>query len=738
MLSLTASKVRKLPYLQVEICTFGDMSAKVKKAQKVVSANDSSGLRKWLQKNRLGTILFLLVFVVYGNGIFNEYALDDEFYTAGSNKFTQKGIKGIPEIFTTRTFYNTDGSGYSYRPVALTTFALEIQFFGEKPHTSHFINVLLFAITVILLFKLLLSWFGENRKWFAFIVTVLFLVHPIHTETVDNIKCRDELLALLFAVLMMRAAWKHCQTGSWIQLCLSALFTICGLLSKTTMAPVMLLSPFAAWYFSDKKWYRVAAFHIPVLIAVVAVKLAVASRLPEMSRVMQGFENPLGDMSKLEIMPVAFYVLARYFWLMIIPHPLIFYYGLNEVPLAEWSNTVTIAGVVIYTLLTIIALMEFKKRSLAGFGLIFYLGNILLFSNLFGKAPGLMAERFATIASIGFCIAAVDFIYRAFKIKTEGSDWKSPSFSRLRTVLIVLICVYSVRTIARNEAWENKEVLYRNDVELAPESAKINMLLGSYLSSQAAQANFESQKLLMQAQQMMMQGNGPGAQQAQQMALEKKKFAFGLFRESRDYYQVATEVFPNYYTAWSNLGTAYYFTQEYRGGIPYFKKAITIKKDYAEGYFNIGMSYEQLSMKDGKVNDSILLDSCVWYFNEGLKQDPTYVNTADQLSRVYMTHYSDSAAAMKVLRSAVAANPKSDVPYNAMSNIYLQVNDTVAAATMLERAAAVNPENINRLEKLAVYFFRQGNAEKGNYYQNLAAQKNKEKAAIEKRVGKRK
>lgn len=714
------------------------MSSKAKKGSKEVKKTEQSRLFNWFQRNRLSVILFLLVFVVFGNGIFNEYALDDEFYTAGANKMTLKGVKGIPEIFTSRTFYNNDGSGYSYRPIAVSSFALEIQLFGEKPHLSHFINVAIFAWCVVLLFGLMRSWFGEEKTLLAFLVSLLFLVHPIHTETVDNIKCRDELLALLFAILMMRETWKHTVTGNWKHMGLSVLFTICALLSKTTMMPVLLLSPFAAWYFSDKKWQKMALYHVPVLISILAIKATIMFSLPEASREMQGFENPLAGVSKLEILPLAFYVLARYLWLLIIPHPLIFYYGLNEVPMGSWSNPITIAGIIIYLGLAIVTLIEFRKRSVAGFGLVFFLGNILVFSNLFGKAPGLMAERFATIASIGFCIASVDFILRAFKTDIRNLEWKSPGFSKVRGAFIVLLLIFSIRTVARNEVWENKETLYRNDVELAPESAKVNMLLGSLLSAQAAQANFESQQILMQAQKLMMQGNNPAAQQAQQMAIEKKRFAFGLFNESREYYTKATEVYPSYYTAWSNLGTAYYFTENYRNAVPFFKKAIDIKKDYAEAYFNLGMSYEQLSKKNNVVTDSVLLDSCVWYFREGLKQDPAYVNSADQLSRVYMTYFKDSAAAMNVLRTAIISNPKSDVPHNAMSTIYLQYNDTTSAAIALEKAAEVNPENVLRLERLSQYYFRQGNNEKGAHYRDLAARKKKEQAVIEKRSGKKK
>lgn len=117
------------------------------------------------------------------------------------NKLTKMGVRGIPQIFKSHTFYNNDGSGYSYRPVALTTFAIENQFLGENPHASHFISVLLYALCIVILFSLLRKWFNSQGNWFSFFICLLFLVHPLHTEVVDNIKCRDELLTLFLYFL---------------------------------------------------------------------------------------------------------------------------------------------------------------------------------------------------------------------------------------------------------------------------------------------------------------------------------------------------------------------------------------------------------------------------------------------------------------------------------------------------------------------------------------------------------
>jgi len=696
------------------------------------SGSDNSGFFK---RNRFAVFLFCCAFVVFGNSIFNGYALDDEFYTAGSNKLTQKGLKGIPEIFSSRTFFNSDGSGYSYRPVAVTSFAIEIQFFGERPHVSHFINVLLYAFTLVLLFSVLRRWFKAQGDWFAFFVCLIFLVHPIHTEVVDNIKCRDELLAFFFAVAAIRFTWMQIETGKWQYWFAITLCFMLSILSKTSVAPFFVLIPFSVWYFTEKKWWQAAIYVAPLAAAFLGIKFGIMVHLPEMSRTLQGFENPVGQMGFDQLSATAFYVLGRYLYLMVLPHPLIFYYGLNEVPVCTWSNPIVILSLVIYIAIIVWTWLEFRKKSVAGFGLIFFGANIILFSNLFGAAPGIMAERFAYSASLGFIIMAVDMIFRLMKSNPASFDWKARSYSNIRAVFLCVVFLFSIRSMVRNEAWEDKETLYRNDVELAPESAKINMLLASLLSSKAAQMDYESQQHFANAQQYMAMKYQQQALMEQDTAKKLHAESYDLFRESRGYYLQATVVFPDYYTAWSNLGTAYYFTHEYRQGIPYFKKAIEIKKDYAPAYYNLGMSYEQIAKEKGTL-DTTLLDSCFYFFREGLRQDSSYVSTADQLSRILFQYKNDSAGAMQVLNESVLDNPKSAVPWNAMSSIYFKSRDTLSGVAALEMAAKLEPGNFTRLRNLSDYFYRKGNTAKGDQYRLLYDQQKAEYDQQQKMLGK--
>jgi protein O-mannosyl-transferase len=707
------------------------------KSGPVTAAGAKTGVKKqgFLQRSKFYVILFCLTFVVFGNSIYNEYALDDEFYTAGSNKLTQQGIKGIPEIFKTRTFFNNDGSGYSYRPVALTSFALEIQLFGEKARTSHFINVLLYAFTMILLFSILKKWFVKQGHWFAFFVTLLFLVHPIHTEVVANIKCRDELLAFFFVLVTIRLVWLHFETGrAWLWPLISVSFLL-AVLSKTSIAAFFLLTPISVWYFTDAGWKKSALYLVPMIVAFLFVKFVLLSRIPEMSRTLQGFENPVGSMPYSQQSATAAYVMGRYLYLMFIPFPLIFYYGLNEVPVCTWSNPIVILSLIVNLALIGWMVVELKKKSIIGFGILLYGANLILFSNLLAPAPGIMAERFAYSASLGFIIVVVALLFRFTKLDPAGFVWKSPNSAMVRNIVLVVVFLFGLRSIIRNEAWQDKETLYRNDVELAPESAKINMLLASFLSSKGAQLSFQSQRHMQQAQQLMQRGQQQAAAIQQDSARMIREESYATFREARQFYLQATTVFPDYYTAWSNLGTAYYFTHEYREGIPFFKRAIEIKPDYAEAYFNLGMSYEQLARTKTDTNLA-LLDSSFYYFEEGLRQDSSYVNSAEQLSRMIFTYRRDSAMALHILNKAAENNPKSDVPWNAMSSIFFQSKDTASGLLALETAARLNPDNFNRLGNLANYYYSKGNNQKATYYKELYDQKVAEYQRQQKLLGK--
>ena len=92
-------------------------------------------------------------------------------------------------------------------------FAVEWQLAPEKPELSHWINVLLFALTCFVLFNTL-SLYLQKGFLIPFIAALLFAAHPLHTEVVANIKSRDEILSLLFVLLTAICVYKYVRNNS--------------------------------------------------------------------------------------------------------------------------------------------------------------------------------------------------------------------------------------------------------------------------------------------------------------------------------------------------------------------------------------------------------------------------------------------------------------------------------------------------------------------------------------------
>jgi hypothetical protein len=144
----------------------------MKQKRKIKSPSPSSIKEKNVstgksRKNRLVLALIIGVFgfLLYSNTLSHGYVLDD-FSAVKENNIVRQGIHAIPEIFKTsyRQGYLSVKDGL-YRPLSLVTFAIEWNYFPDQPSVSHFINVVLYALTGMLLFYMLcyLSPLPEER-----------------------------------------------------------------------------------------------------------------------------------------------------------------------------------------------------------------------------------------------------------------------------------------------------------------------------------------------------------------------------------------------------------------------------------------------------------------------------------------------------------------------------------------------------------------------------------------------
>lgn len=191
-------------------------------------------------KNRIA-LVFLTLFV-FGNTLWNGYNMDDNLVTR-NHPLTSKGIVSLKKVFSQSYYTNSADITFGYRPMVLASFAIEHQFFGQHASVSHAINLLIYLLTILILYGVFKLHLSHIHKLFAFLAMLLFAVHPLHTEVVASIKNRDELLALFFGALAFKKLFEYAGDNKFYNLLLASTFIILGLLSKKTVLPLIYILP---------------------------------------------------------------------------------------------------------------------------------------------------------------------------------------------------------------------------------------------------------------------------------------------------------------------------------------------------------------------------------------------------------------------------------------------------------------------------------------------------------------
>lgn len=225
-----------------------------------------------MKKHIYKILILVFAFILYANTINHKYALDDK-ATYWKNEFVQKGVSGISDILSYDSFAGMFGKdskeleGGRYRPLSLITFALEVEFFGRKttdisakqpflgaPEISHFINIILYAFSLLLLYKVLKRLFKDFKPKFEFlsipfIATLLFAAHPLHTEIVANIKGRDEILAFIFSIAALNSILNFIDNKKLTGLISAFIYIFLGSMSKEICITFLAIIPLSIYFF---------------------------------------------------------------------------------------------------------------------------------------------------------------------------------------------------------------------------------------------------------------------------------------------------------------------------------------------------------------------------------------------------------------------------------------------------------------------------------------------------------
>ena len=465
-------------------------------------------------------IIVLFAFILYGNTIRNKYCVDDCIVTY-YNPTIQKGIKAIPEIFT--SLYSVRGNvKYGYRPVVKATYAIEYKFFGQNPHISHLINILIYAFTCVLLFFILKKLLKSYNIIFPIAITALFLAHPLHTEVVCSLKNRDELLSFLGCLIALHFFIRYVEKDKVKYILTGLFFYLFALLSKASALTFMVIFPLVLYFFSNAKPKKILYIFLSVFVVAVIAHYGPRFYLPPASREKLFLENPLFFETNIwKRFATGFYSLIYYVKLLFYPHPLRFYYGYNMLPVVSWLNGWVILSFFFHLSIFIYSIIKLRAKHILSFAILYYLISISIFANIVKPVMGIVAERYLYASSLGFCIIIAYFIFI-----------KSAKLSRTFQIaaLIIILIPYTAKTIERNKDWKDFLTLYSNDIKYLEKSVNANDMLAGELLREINVDLFK----------------------AKDIAENKEKI-----HKAIKYYKQTIKIYPEYYSSYNALGEIY-------------------------------------------------------------------------------------------------------------------------------------------------------------------------------------
>ncbi len=446
-----------------------------------------------------------------------------------------------------------EGNTY-YRPVLELLYRIEYFFYGFNPLGWHAFNIVLHGINGALVMRLIQA-LGFNRG-VALAVAILFVVHPIQTESVACVAGVSNVLMAFFVLLSLIAYLKD-RTIS------SVFYLVVALMTKEQAIMIVPLFLLMDWYRGKKHAVRLGVF-----ASVVVIFLIIRQNLTGSHVLADIFASP-GEL-KLRVLSIA-KVLLTNIRLLILPYDL-HYYRSTDILATYWSWW---AGLGI----ALLVLIRFNLR-FVWFGVAFFFLALLPVLNIVPMvneyALILSMEHFLYVPMIGIMLVLVCTIAHFCRKHTE------------QIFLIFVTCFFFI-TLTQNEFWRSEIILFERTVAYEPEFGRGHYLLARayYFDNHYVDANEHFAKSY-----AIMDGYSRKAVGAQAKAFYdryKKDILFdwahsyeamGYWNLAERKYRQAIDIDPNDPRLWDNLGVVYVQTGKSNESIEYFEKALMVDPNF--------------------------------------------------------------------------------------------------------------------------------------------------------------
>ena len=469
------------------------------------------------------------------------------------------------------------------RPIGILTFAINYNIHKLDLWGYHFVNLIIHLANAFLIWWLTLltlstpvmkdEVISRHKTMVAFLTGLLFVTHPLATQSVTYIAQRFASLATLFyllsLILFVRGKlWQGDKDWSWF---LFGGSILCGALGMLTKEIVFTL-PFAVilydYCFLKTVPWKVAIKDNGFIISFIMLLIFILLYFRNSSVSPVSIFNPVQpdqgyaySISMKEYFFTQFSVILTYIRLFLLPvnQNLDYDYQLSS----SFFHLKTFFSFSLLLGIIAAGVLLFKKYRLISFWIFWFFLTISVESSIIPIAQDVIFEHRTYLPGFGFFLALTGTFFYFFKERY------------LKIAVIILLIVAAINTVLtyqRNKVWLNEHTLWADCVKKSPNKARPHNNLGTALSAE------------------------------------------GKSEEAIDHYNQALRITRDYANVYNNRGNAYANLGQYKLAFEDYNQAIHLKPDYADAYYNWGYAYDKLGQYQPAIE----------YYNQAIRLNPNY------------------------------------------------------------------------------------------------------------------
>jgi protein O-mannosyl-transferase len=537
--------------------------SKKKSPPKPASVSSSRTAPWWHADWFLGSALIIVTALAYMPAWNGLPIWDDEGHLT---KAVLRSLRGLARIWF------EPGAAQQYYPLVHSVFWFEYHLWGYTPLGYHLVNILLHALSALLLVRILRR-LEVPGAWLA---GALFALHPVQVESVAWMSELKNTLSGFFYLAAALVYFKFTERRTWQSYALALGLFVLGLASKSAIATLPAAILVILWWkrgtlsFKDDALPLAPFFGFSVVFGLFTAW---------MERKFIGAQGSDFNFSFVERTLIAGRAIWFYVGKLVWPDDLTFIYPRWQVSQSIWWEYLFPAAVLVL-LAVLWRLRTWSRAPLAV--LLLFIGTLfpaLGYANIYPFLFSFVADHFQYLA----CIFPLTLAAAAIASGPRSVQWAS----------VALVAILGFLSWQQSAMYVDMKTLWEVTIAKNPDCWMCYSNRGFGLLQEG---RYDDAILDFEAA-LRVKPDYAYAQNNMGMALLQK----GHPDQAEPHFQKALEIKPDYAEPYDNLGTILWDRGQVDAAIADLEKAVKINPDYSDAHFNLGLAFQARGDADGAI-----------------------------------------------------------------------------------------------------------------------------------------